>query len=89
VLVIAASQSPFEDAANSPRTAQGTSPAQMLIQPYSQSEERLNTVKALWIIRGALRISHSDPPLRFSIYIVVIERSQPSRRYDVETRKRI
>jgi type II secretory pathway component PulK len=53
VLVIAASQPPFEDVANSPRTMQGTSPAHMLIHPYSQSEERLNTVKALWIIRVA------------------------------------
>jgi hypothetical protein len=34
VLVIAASQSPFEDVANSPRTTQGTSPAQILIHPY-------------------------------------------------------
>jgi len=64
VLVIAAWQSPFEDAPNSPRTAQGTSPAQMLIHPYSQSEERLNTVKALWIVRGASRTSRSDPPAK-------------------------
>ena len=76
MLVIAASQSPIEDAANSPRTTQGTSPAQILIHPY-QSKERLNTVKALWIIRVALRISRSDPPLRFSITLLSLSDHSP------------
>ena len=76
MLVIAASQSPIEDAANSPRTTQGTSPAQILIHPY-QSKERLNTVKALWIIRVALRIFRSDPPLRFSITLLLLSDHSP------------